>query len=338
MPTFHTRQPSSIAGSVRALVRSSPNLTANDMLQLDRLGAGMNRESALAEKARLEVEQMRNAERMRSAPEVADEYAGITSGLPGGETTRRMAGYVRGRTIPPVFERDDEGNAMPAAEYARPDVPPEQERGFRSALGALIANQIARGSTNAQQLTGAQGNLLTQAARQAMQQEGISVPEANTLGQSIGVRAREPFSNPNAQGVFVNQESGDVYTEPGVHGAAIKALENLASQRGAAAEAKTNPPPARPRSAPVRTPAQEARDREYAEAQKVRTEAGKIELARQKQAEARRRFESNKRRQNSENKERTLGDWVRKKQNGSDVWGYEVLDKDGKVVGLWAEM
>ena len=180
MPTFHTARPRGIANSVRALLSSSPNLSEAQLMALGEHQDRADRSTALAEKARLEVEQLRDAARMRADPQRANEYAGVVSGLPGGDVPRRLGGYVRGETIPPTFPMDDEGNPMPAASYARPDVTPEQEETFRSAIGSLIANQLATGSTNAEQLTGAGTNLLTQQAKKLSLENLAGQREAKT--------------------------------------------------------------------------------------------------------------------------------------------------------------
>jgi hypothetical protein len=227
MPTFYTRKPSGIAAGVRALLNSSPRLTEADIRALDDRAAGSEYKSALAEKARLEVEQAMRSDRLRSDPNVASEYASVASGITAPEG-RRLSGYIRGETIAPSTTVDDEGNANAPASYARPDVSPGQERAFRSTLASAMANQLATGKTNAEQLTHAGGNLLTQAVRSAMA-EAPDISEENRLGHSIGAQAREPFSRgPNAQGLMVNQESGDIYSEPTLHAAAVAAANKKA--------------------------------------------------------------------------------------------------------------
>lgn len=238
MPTFYQRQPSSIMGSVRALVKSSPNLSAEDMLALDRRGAQEDRNSALAEKARLEVEQMREAQRMRDDPEVQNEFASATSGMtqPAG---RQLRGWMGGKSIPPVFERDDEGNEMPAAAFARPEeVTPSQEGAYRSSIGALILNQLATAKTNAEQLTQAGGNLQGQGIVSAVQDliskgrigDASAMSQGGKLGQAIKLH-----ENIGSTGATFQPATGEV-SSSALLDATIKSLVAQGAQRQAAAE------------------------------------------------------------------------------------------------------
>lgn len=317
MPSFYTRAPhkTGIAGSVRALLNSSPNLSESDILRGHAAAASAEHNSALAEKIRLEIERERGAEKLRADPGIQNEYGATTSGItvPQGA---QLSEYIRGVTSPPATPVDDQGYANPANPPIRPDITPEAERGYRSAIGALIANRLATGKTNAEQLTHGQGNLLTQAVRGAMT-GADNITDENTLGHSIGVPAREPFTRgPNPQGVMVNQETGDLTTDTPLHDAAVKAVEALATKRTADATRGD-----RPRQAPVRTAAQEERDRAYAASQGVKTEGARLELLRQKQTSAKSRFRNDR-----NMKGNTIGNWI------PDA-GYEVLDKGGKVVG-----
>lgn len=316
MPSFYTRPKSGgVASSVRALLNSSPNLSEADLLRGHAAAASAEHNTALAEKIRLEIEREREAERLRSDPGVGNEYAATASGMtvPQGS---QLSEYIRGVTSPPATSVDDQGYANPPNPPVRPDVTPEAERGYRSSIASLIANRLATGKTNAQQLTGAGGNLLTQAVRGAMT-GADNITDENTLGHSIGVPAREPFSRgPNPQGIMPNQETGELTIEPGIHDAAVKALDALATKRTADATK-----PDRPRQAPVRTQAQEERDRAYAEAQRTKSESARMELLRQKQSTAKSKFRNDR-----NMKGNTLGNWI------PDA-GFEVLDKNGKVLG-----
>lgn len=324
MPSFHTRPKSSgIAASVRALLSSSPNLSEADILRGHAAAASAEHNTALAEKVRLEIENEKRAEALRNDPNLQNEYGATTSGItvPQGA---QLSEYIRGVTSPPVTPVDDQGNANPQNPPVRPDVTPEAERGYRSAIGALIAQRLATGKTNAEQITHGQGNLLAQAVRGAMA-GADNITDENQLGHSIGVPAREPFSRgPNPQGVMVNQETGDLTTDTELHDAAVKAAEALATKRTADATRGD-----RPRTAPIRTPAQEARDRAYAASQGVKTEGARLELLRQKQSTAKSKFRNDR-----NMKGNTLGNWVKfKNKDGTTGEGYEVLDKKGNLTG-----
>lgn len=317
MPSFYTRAPhkAGIAGSVRALLSSSPNLSEADILKGHAAAASAEHNTALAEKIRLEIAREQQADRARSDPSLQNEYGATTSGItvPQGA---QLSDYIRGVTSPPATPVDDQGYANPQNPPVRPDVTPEAERGYRSAIGALIANRLATGKTNAEQLTHGQGNLLTQAVRGAMS-GADNITDENQLGHSIGVPAREPFTRgPNPQGVMVNQETGDLTTDTELHDAAVKAAEALAAKRAADAT-KT----AGPRLPPGRTPAQEGRDVAYAERQRLEAESKRMEILRQKQSGAKSRFRNDR-----NMKGNTIGNWV------PDA-GFEVLDSKGKVVG-----
>jgi hypothetical protein len=296
------------------LIASSPNLSESDILRGHAAAASAEHNTALAEKIRLEIERERQADRERSDPGLQNEYGATTSGITVPQGTQ-LSEYIRGVTSAPATPVDDQGNVNPQNPPIRPDITPEAERGYRSAIGALIANRLATGKTNAEQLTHGQGNLLTQAVRGAM--SGVdNITDENQLGHSIGVPAREPFTRgPNAQGNMVNQETGEITTDTELHDAAVKAAEALAAKRTADATG------GRPRQAPVRTAAQEERDRAYAASQGVKTEGARLELLRQKQSGAKSRFRNDR-----NMKGNTIGNWI------PDA-GYEVLDKSGKIVG-----
>lgn len=206
------------------------------------VGSQINQHTALAEKARLEAEAFAQSQRERQDPGLQNEYAATTSGMtvPQGAQLR---GYVRGESVAPLTPNDDEGNVNASVPYARPDVSPEQERGYRSAIGALIANRIATGKTNAHQLTQGQGELLADAVRQKIAGT-TEVPDQNQLRAALpGAGYREPYRGTvNAQGISQNQETGELTVEPEIHGAAVKALDALAGKRGRDATGK---PPAR---------------------------------------------------------------------------------------------
>jgi hypothetical protein len=337
MPTFRTRQPSSLASGVRSFAASfggAGGLNELEKMQIERAGARANREDSLAEKVRLEIEQMRAGEQARADPAAETDYAATVSGVRGGDTASNLSKFIRGLSEQFAGEGADEaGNVVPPIELpvARPDaVTPEQERAFRAARGSVMATRMATGRTNADQLTEAGGNLLTQALRNEITAPGTEVVRGNQLAQAAGLRAREPFAT-NAQGTVLNQETGDLGEGSLLAGAVRSATRALTGQRNAAGELSNtranvvqNPVP---RPAPNRTPGQEARDEAYARAQAARAAGTEAENLRTQQSRARSNFRTEQR-TDPRLKGATLGKWVAGQ-------GYEVKDAGGRVVGYY---
>ena len=219
MPTFKTTKPKSVSDAVRSLIGGGDENAA--ALKGMLVGSQANQHTAMAEKARAEAESIMAAERARQNPDLANEYAATTSGItvPQG---RQMRGFVRGESMP--VEGADAAFS-PDIPYTRPDINPAQERSYRAAIGALIANQLATGNTNAEQLTHGGGNLMTQAVRAAMA-EAPTVPEQNRLGASIGERPYEPFSGTNKEGVVTNLATGEQSIDPAI-AQHVKELTNM---------------------------------------------------------------------------------------------------------------
>lgn len=238
MPTFATRKPTSIANSIASLLGSSPRLSALDMMSIDEKAANVGHRNALAEKAMLEVQQMREAERARGDPQRAVEYGAMTSGLdvPVAEQLYRA---IQGMVAPNGgVTADEEGNPLPPATYAKPEgVRPEQERAFRSSIAATMANILGTGKTNADQLAHAGARLNETAARN----EATTLDSAaaqNRLVAPYRATNREPFSNVDARGLVTNQESGSVQTaRPDLYTAALDAVRALSQQRESSAAA-----------------------------------------------------------------------------------------------------
>lgn len=231
MPTFKTKRPASLRDSISTLLSSSPRLTESDLRSLDAYSAKQDKDAALAEKARLEVEEERKAARLRSDPNAAADYSSVASGL----TTpmgRQLRGYIYGESIPPLTPNDDEGNPLTPAPYERPAaVSPEQERLFRSNLASTIAQNLATGKTNADQLVQAGGHGLTNAIRSEIT-AARDVEDQNRLKAGISPSYREPYSGGAPHGVAVNQETGEatVVDQP-LHDATVRAQTALATQR-----------------------------------------------------------------------------------------------------------
>lgn len=347
MPTFRTRQPGSLASGVRNLMSVNARSGLNDAekIGIDRLAADAAHKDSLAEKVRLEVEQMRQADRLRNDPAAQTDYAANASGVPGGEPATNLSKFIRG--ISEQFAgpgTDEAGAVVPARDLpvARPDVvTPEQERAFRAARGSLMANSMATGKTNADQLTQAGGNLLTGAIRNEMTAPGVDIGRENQLGHAINIRSREPFKT-NAQGTVLNEETGGLNEGSDLASAVRAATEALTGQRTAAGNLSnvragdiTATQPSRiqritnpvPRPAPQRTPGQEARDTAYARAQAARAAGSEAENLRTQQSRARRDFQTELRTDPSLRGTR-LGRWV-------EGQGYEVKDDRGTVVGYY---
>lgn len=342
MPTFSIQRPKGIAESMRTLMSSSAAPGPLDFLAVDRLVAGANREESLAEKARLEVEQAREQQRLQADPAYARRYATTVSGMPG-EVAENFERYINGDVVD-IHGPTQGGGALAAAPAVRPEVDPSIERAFRAALGSTMANRLATGKTNAQQMTAAGDNIFETATRSAMQAPNLPVPQANQLGQSIRIPAREPFSNIDARGVVTNQETGDaVVANPEIFNRAQEAVRALTGQRNAAAgasgaaaglsreraESERTLRPARERNLTqgrppkARTEAQEARDRAYARRAEASASKAEREEAQRAQQDVAARF-----RTDPEMRGLKRGRWIAGE-------GFEVLDKSGKVIGYY---
>lgn len=324
MPTFRTQRPRGIADSVRMMLSGSPELSAADRIGLDRAAADVERNNSLAEKARQEIEEMRKQSRFRDDPEERIGYGATTSGLTVPQA-RRLQAFIAG----------EEGAIRPE------DVSPEAERAYRAAIGSLSANRFATGRTNAQQLTAGGGNILVDAVRGAMAAPGTSLDRQNQLGHSIGIRSREPFRI-SREGVILNEETGQANEGTDLARMVRDNIGAQATERHAAAglsgERATDLRQTRQsridlntsratssregRPAPKRTPAQEARDKAYADRQRAAAEQAERENERAAQSDARRTFRSD-----PDMKGKTLGKWVRGQ-------GFEVLE-GGKVIGYY---
>jgi hypothetical protein len=338
MPTFRSNRPLGLAQSMRALLGNS-GLSRTDEIAIASAASRANRDDALAEKTRLEVQAQREADERRRNPAHATEYAATASGLrvPEGE---HLAKFIRGEKVQPTTAVDDEGNPMPVVDYGRPEsVTPEGERAFRSALASVMATQLATGRTNADQMTQAGGNLLTQAVRSEMTRPGTEIKRENQLGHAINIRAREPYAT-NAQGTVLDQEAGTVNEDTELARVVRGNIGAQAGQRRSAAalsdERATDIRETRPgrkaltdarttsardgRPAPRRTPAQERRDNAYAASAEARAAAAGADNNRRREATARSNF-----RKDPAMKGHRLGRWTEQ--------GYEVLDSRGELVG-----
>src|SRR5687767_14894548 len=113
MPYFRSRKPRTISDSLAMMLSSSPELTANDRSLLDQRAATSARNGALAEKALMELEAEREANRLRRDPNTTTAYAAHSAGLDL-PMARTLRDSIEGRDYN-LTALDDEGNAMPPA-------------------------------------------------------------------------------------------------------------------------------------------------------------------------------------------------------------------------------
>jgi hypothetical protein len=180
MPIFRAAPSNDLGTAIRQAIASS-NLGPMAEIQADMSAAKTVRDLGLAEKARAEVEEMQRAQADRNNPALATEYARNVAGLDA-PTATRLSNHLAG-----VLEQPgpgDQDDAMMVGKDAEPyvtgapSVTDGQRRGFQTALASLIANRLATGKTNADQL--AQGtNVLNKTAVTNEATDATTVPNAN---------------------------------------------------------------------------------------------------------------------------------------------------------------
>lgn len=212
MPYFTTAPSSSLSASLRRAVgMGSGELDPLQAVKIEQAAAHTARELTLADKARLESENMRRAAADRASPELATEYASNAAGLDL-PTGTRLGGHLRG-LVEPWSAGDAEDAAVagadaPAYRMAAPNVSPAERRLFQSAIGATIANRIATGKTNAQQLAKTGGELQDN----QLTEEAIKAPTnavANRIIAAMSGHTYTPFRT-GAQGQVLDTGSGDL--------------------------------------------------------------------------------------------------------------------------------
>jgi hypothetical protein len=233
MPTFRTQPSSSLASSIRNLVASNRGrMGPQGEIAADQAAAKTIRDLSLADKARLEAEQMREADARRRDPAYAQEYAGHVAGIDQPDATR-LSAAIRGELEQPgPADYEDNPNVQPYP-VGRPNLEPGQERMFRSALAATMANMLATGKTNAAQL--AQSGATTNT--EGLRTEAAYEPDtgaANRVIAAISGRARMPYAGAG-NGTVVNRETGDLDESGGIAQAARAATV----ARGSSADALT---------------------------------------------------------------------------------------------------
>lgn len=190
-------------------------------MQADAAAARTARDMSLAEKARAEVEAMQAAQTARNDPALATEYAAHASGIDM-PAASRLTDAIRGKLEQPsqadIDDADMAGSVAKPFPTERPVLGPGQERAFRSALAATIANRVATGKTNAEQLAHS-GDRIAGTSMSTEAGETEDVPSANRLIAAVSGRARAPF-RAGSQGQVVNTETGDVDETTGLAQAA----------------------------------------------------------------------------------------------------------------------
>ena len=249
MPTFRTQSSSNLSESVRRLVNSSRNPSELELLQVDAKAADMARNTALAEKARLEAEELRKAAAAREDPAARTEFASNSAGINYDTGTRLMA-HIRGALEQPSVADIDDADRVGATAQpfrtAAPVIEPGQDRRFRSALAATMANTLATGKTNADQLTSATGNVqgqgVAEAVRAAIESGDFQGASALNQGARPGTAIRL-HDNIGSTGATFAPATGKVGADPAADPSNKLLPATLASeaaeaeQRRAAAEA-----------------------------------------------------------------------------------------------------
>jgi Tfp pilus assembly major pilin PilA len=213
MPTFRTNRPAGLAASIASMIGSSPNLSTADIMKVDAARAHSEHQYALTEKIRQELEAERQAQLARNDPGIANQYASTQAGMtvPQGA---QMGGFIRGESLPPATPMDDEGNVMPEAPFQRPGITPEQDRAYRSAAASLMANRLATGKTNAEQLTKAGGNLLMDALRSQLSAPDQPLPARIGALEAISGKAVEPYKVTADGTTVLNEMTGAATDAP----------------------------------------------------------------------------------------------------------------------------
>lgn len=234
MPTFRTAPSQSLTTSIRNLVASGGSkLSPMGEIQADSAAARTARDLSLAEKVRLEVEQMREADARRRDPAYAQEYAGHVAGIDQPDSERLMAA-ISGKLEEPSAADYEDNPAVQPYPVQRPNLAPGQERQFRSALAATMANMLATGKTSADQLAHAGDRINTEGLRT----EAAYAPDVETGNQlvaAISGKPRQPYAA-GPQGTVVNREQGTLDESSGL----AQAARRLSGSRAALADARTN--------------------------------------------------------------------------------------------------
>lgn len=242
MPYFSSTPSSGLAASLRRAVGGLGGgaLDPLQAIQIDRLAADTAHKLTLSEKLRVESENLRRAGADRQSPELASEYASNAAGIDI-PTGTRLSNHLRGvLEQPSAADIDDSAAVGREAEPFRtgaPNIEPGKRRLYQSAIAATIANRLATGKTNAQQLTAAGGNV----QGDQLTEEAIQAPTntiANRIIAAASGKTYAPFRT-NAQGTVIDEGTGNL-AEGSQLAARVRALAGArAGAASAAAGAST---------------------------------------------------------------------------------------------------
>lgn len=237
MPTFAIQQPKGIADSIRLMLTSSPNPSAEQYAKADNLIASNQAHTALAEKYRAEVEAIRQKQAAEAAdrafrenPDNALDYASTVSGVPRADVAqwdRARRGEMTGG-VPAIDAQGrplaDQSIAMPPVPVRAPDLAPQVVDQIRAALGSLGANRFATGKTNADQMTQAGGNLLKQAITAAATNPNLTAEQRVANSEAITGKVVEPYKEGASGGSTINTMTGATADTPTEAGRLARAL------------------------------------------------------------------------------------------------------------------
>lgn len=240
MPLFRTARPNSLGASIQNLIGQGGGQGALSDLYAESMAAKVAHDWSAAEKLRAEAEAGRASLAARTNPAIAEQFATQAAGLdiPSG---RRLGAHLRGDMEQPSgADIEDAGAAgVEARPYVTgaPVLEPGQRERFQNAIGATIANVLATGKTNAEQLAHAPRRIAEASAiaKAAAAADRGDVTKTNLYSAGV-VQGKEltPFKT-DARGIVTDEYTGAL-NEGGQYAAiARKAEQALERQRGAAA-------------------------------------------------------------------------------------------------------
>lgn len=219
MPTFRTSPSLDLKASIRRLV-ASQDAGGEGEMAADFAAARTAKEMSLAEKARAEVEKIKNSEADRRDPALTAEYAGNVAGMDR-PSAYRMAANLRGDLEQPSAADIDDAEAAGGAAKpyitGAPNVGPDQRQAFQGALASAFANRLATGNTNAEQLAKAAGTfnenpILSKAAEAAA--AGGAAPAVALSGGGPGAPETPPTPSGAAAGTLPGTAGTQLMQDP----------------------------------------------------------------------------------------------------------------------------
>lgn len=198
-----------IARTVAALVASSANPGAKEFMQAQLMGSQAGHQDALMEQARAKVQALQEERAIRNDPMRQAEFAAMQSGT---DLSRALQFQkaVRGETEPLLVPNDDEGNALPPATYAKPDLTPAEESGLYAAFAAQLANLQGTGKSKADDIAKAAAQFAENRARLAATAPGMSVDAMNRTIAPFQKAPYLPMSPVDERGQVTDKASGSV--------------------------------------------------------------------------------------------------------------------------------